>query len=139
MRLTIKILLLLFVLVLVSSRVVIAQENLPVLAFYYAWFDENTWSSGQSVDTPAQPYTSADPATIERHVTQAKGAGINALVQSWYGPQEENNQTESNFRMLLDQSLAQGLQAAVSFETSSPFFGAPLHQPAVRAGPGWYC
>ena len=123
MRLTIKILLLLFVLVLVSSRVVIAQENLPVLAFYYAWFDENTWSSSQSVDTPAQPYTSADPATIERHVTQAKGAGINALVQSWYGPQEENNQTETNFRMLLDQSLAQGLQAAVSFETSSPFFG----------------
>ena len=100
-----------------------AQESPPVLAFYYAWFDQNTWTSGQSVDLPAPRYASADPATIQRHVAQAKGAGIDALVQSWYGPQVENNQTETNFRILLNQAAAQGLQAAVDVETSGPFFG----------------
>ncbi|RME75756.1 MAG: hypothetical protein D6784_07320, partial [Chloroflexi bacterium] len=94
----------------------------PVLAFYYAWFDQNTWTSNQSVDLPAEPYTSADPATIERHVRQARAAGIDALVQSWYGPQEANNQTETNFRRLLDTAAAQGLQAAVDVEVTGPFF-----------------
>ena len=74
------------------------QEPPLVLAFYYAWFDQNTWDSGQSVDSPAELYRSSDLATIERHVSQAQSAGLDAFVQSWYGPQEANNQTETNFR-----------------------------------------
>jgi uncharacterized protein YgiM (DUF1202 family) len=103
---------------------VIAQESPPVLAFYYAWFDQNTWSSGQSVDRPAQPYNSADRATIERHVMQAQGAGIDAFIQAWYGPQVEGNQTETNFRILLEIAQARGFKAAVDFETTSPFLGS---------------
>ncbi len=90
-----------------------AQASPPVLAFYYAWFDQNTWTSGQSVDLPAEFYTSADRATIERHVSQAQSAGIDAFVQSWYGPQEANNQTETNFRTLLEIAQATGFKAAV--------------------------
>lgn len=99
-----------------------AQTNVPVLAFYYAWFDETTWTSGQPADIPATQYRSADPATIERHVVQAKGAGIDAFVQSWYGPRVEANQTETNFRILLDTAARYQFQAAVDFETSGPFF-----------------
>lgn len=100
----------------------VAQETPPVLAFYYAWFDMETWASGQSVDLPNPQYISADAATIERHVSQAQGAGIQAFVQSWYGPQVENNQTEPNFRMLLDIAAAKGFKAAVDFESFSPFY-----------------
>ncbi len=101
----------------------LAAQSPPVLAFYYAWFDQNTWTSGKSVDLPATPYSSADPTTIERHVAQAQSAGIDALVQSWYGPQVENNQTETNFRLLLEVAQTRGFQAAVDFETTSPFLG----------------
>ena len=100
-----------------------AQEPPPVLAFYYAWFDQNSWSSGQAADSPGEPYNSANRATIERHVSQALSAGLNAFVQSWYGPQEANNQTETNFRMLLDVAGAAGFKAAIDVETSGPFFG----------------
>jgi len=122
MKSTVKILLLLLVLGAALPPSVLAQSPPPVLAFYYAWFDQNTWTSGQSVDLPAVRYNSADPATIERQVTQAAGAGIDVLVQSWYGPQVENNQTETNFRALLATAQAHGLHAAVSFETGGPFF-----------------
>lgn len=106
----------------VIQSTTLAQEKPLVLAFYYAWFDDNTWASGQPADIPAQPYRSADAATIERHVTQAKNAGINAFVQSWYGPQVENNQTETNFRTLLDIAGGHDFQAAVDVEVAGPFF-----------------
>ncbi len=93
-----------------------------MLAFYYAWYDQNTWTSGITSDTPSQPYDSADPAVIERHVLQAQSAGIDALIVSWYGPREADNQTETNLRMLLDAAASHGLRVAVAFETSGPFF-----------------
>lgn len=107
---------------LTASSATKAQSGAPVLAFYFAWFDMATWSSGQAVDSPAEPYISADRGVIERHVAQAQAAGIDAFVQSWYGPQETNNQTETNFRILLEVGAAKGFNAAVNFETQSPFY-----------------
>lgn len=109
----------------VSAPVACAQNERLVLAFYYAWYDKTTWSSGKLADQPAQPYDSRDRAAIQRHVAQAKSAGIDAFVQSWYGPSGgANNMTESNFRALLDISAPSGFRAAVDFEVTSPFFGS---------------
>ncbi len=95
-----------------------------VLAFYYTWYSADLWSSGKTSDAAAQPYNSTDPAAIARHVDQARGAGIDGFVASWYGPDGGvNNQTQSNFLQLLDIANARGFKAAVDFETFSPFFG----------------
>jgi hypothetical protein len=101
-----------------------AQSGSLVLAFYYTWYGTDTWSGGKTSDAAAQLYNSTDPAAIARHVDEARGAGIDAFVASWYGPDGGvNNQTQSNFLQLLDIASARGFHAAVDFETYSPFFG----------------
>jgi len=97
------------------------QSERLVLAFYYAWFDLTTWQRPLS-DQPLAPYHSADAQTIAQHIGWARQAGIDALVQAWYGPDRTNNQTEDNFRLLLEHSLQQGLHAAASVDMGSPAF-----------------
>jgi len=99
-------------------RAVSGSERL-VLAFYYAWFDENTWRPDVVSDMPVQPYRSADRGTIERHVDEAKRAGIDALALSWLGP---SNQTDWNLDTLLSVAQAKGLRVTFDFETNSPFY-----------------
>ncbi len=117
-----KLILFLLLLPVLQTQTPVFANSPPVLAFYYAWFDENTWTSGLPADYPAHPYRSANPATIERQVTQAQNAGINAFVQSWYGPQTENNQTETNFSALLNIAARHNFGAAVDVEVTGPFF-----------------
>lgn len=100
-----------------------AQGQRLVLAFYYNWFDENTWTPAKVPDFPTQPYLSRDPGVMDRHIAQAQGAGIDAFVVSWYGP-GGGNQTEGNFAAMLDVAAARGFKLALDVEVTSPFAGA---------------
>ncbi len=99
---------------------VLAQSGpAPVLTYYYSWWAPPTVGPGKSPDWPVVPYDSWDPAVIRTHVAQAASAGIDGLVVAWYGPQELNNQTETNFRMILDQAQVNGIKALLSVDLGS--------------------
>jgi len=54
-----------------------------VLAHYYIWFDERSWSRAKR-DLPALgPYSSSDAVVLTTHVRQAKAAGIDGFIVSW--------------------------------------------------------
>ena len=91
-----------------------------VLAFYYNWFDENSWGPNKVPDQPADLCVPR-PGVMGRHIDQAKAAGIDALIVSWYGPTTNNNQTETNLRVMLDEAAARGFRWGVDFEVTSPY------------------
>ncbi|MEZ4658808.1 MAG: endo-1,3-alpha-glucanase family glycosylhydrolase [Caldilineaceae bacterium] len=95
-----------------------------VLAFYYSWFDENTWTYDKLSDLPASQYVSRDRGVMGRHIDEAQRAGIDALVVAWYGPNGDSNQTEPNLAAMLDEAAARNFKIAILFETDSPFLGS---------------
>lgn len=55
----------------------------PVLAYYYIWFDPGSWSRAK-VDYPQLGrYSSDDVNVMRQHVRWAKAAGIRGFIVSW--------------------------------------------------------
>jgi hypothetical protein len=95
-----------------------ASGGRAVLAQYYAWFDANSWGAGKTPDQPQTPYISADRGTIDRQVTQAQQAGIDAFELDWWGP---GNPTDSNLQTLLSVASSRGFKVALVLDLNSPF------------------
>lgn len=92
-----------------------------VLAFYYTWFDENTWNYNTVPDLPATQYVSRDRGAMGQQIEQAQAAGIDAFLVAWYGPNGDSNQTEPNLAALLDEAAARNFRIGILFESTSPF------------------
>jgi hypothetical protein len=113
-----------------------------VIAKYYAWFDQHTWTSGKPTDLPAQPYLSSDRAAIERQVDQARAAGIDGFALNWWGP---DNPTDANLKTLLEVAGARGFKVTVDVDLNSPFVTSPAELQAALVylrgylgHPAWY-
>jgi len=60
-----------------------ARSPLPVLAYYYIWFNTSSWNRAKS-DYPLLGRYSSDEAQIMRtHIRWAKAAGIDGFLVSW--------------------------------------------------------
>ncbi|MFB3826391.1 MAG: hypothetical protein ACE15B_06460 [Bryobacteraceae bacterium] len=85
-----------------------------VWAFYYPWYRLRDWASPQLKDRPLQPYSSDDPEAIARHVEQAREAGIDGFISSWWGP---GHYTDQNLALLLEIAAGRGFAVTIYFET----------------------
>ena len=60
-----------------------AKDPIPVLAYYYIWYDSNSWDRAKT-DTPLLgTYTSDDLTVMRKHIQEAKAAGIDGFIVSW--------------------------------------------------------
>jgi glycoprotein endo-alpha-1,2-mannosidase len=100
-----------------------------VLALYYPWYStpkfSGVWRHQNGVNIEERtiashthyplsgPYDSADPAVIDRHLRQAKAAGIDTLVCSWWG---RNDPTDTAIRMLLKQAPKHDMTICIFWE-----------------------
>ena len=99
-----------------------AAPDRLVLAFYYPWYDQNTWTNPRVPDHPPDRYMSTDAGVMGRQIDQARSANIDGFVSAWYGPTSNANQTETNLRTLLSLAQGKGFSIGVLFETAGPFF-----------------
>jgi hypothetical protein len=70
------------------------SDPIPVLAYYYIWFDTTSWDRAK-VDYPLLGHYSSDNAEIMRqHIKWAKAAGINGFIVSWKSTDKLNRRLE---------------------------------------------
>ena len=112
-------LLILFAVLLVSGSVS-AQEPRQVYAFYFGWWLSESWGDSALTDRPAAPYDQRDSSAIGSHIDQARSAGIDAFIMSYYGP-ADNNLTSQTFNALLDQSAARGFRAGAAVDLGGAY------------------
>ncbi|MGV3719792.1 MAG: hypothetical protein ACO1SX_02690, partial [Actinomycetota bacterium] len=114
-----------------ASRAAVRLSNVSrrVLALYYPWYgtpqrsgrwlhQENVDAEKKSIDSHARypalgAYDSTDPVVLEKHLDQAKAAGIDTLVCSWWGRQDP---TDKAVRALLPLAAAKGVTLSVMWE-----------------------
>ncbi len=97
-----------------------AAAEAPIrAAFYYGWFPETEhWRSQY---TPAAgKYDSSDPAVVTTQVRQAKAAGLNAFISSWWG---QSTHTDRRLPLLLSTAAAEGFKVMPYYEQEG--FGDP--------------
>lgn len=59
------------------------QEPIPLMAYYYIWFEPRSWNRGKSDYPLLGRYSSDDKSVMEEHVKEAKAAGIKGFIVSW--------------------------------------------------------
>src|SRR5689334_8656749 len=101
---------------LASAAPTSAQGNdKVVLAYYYSLWDPGNFDI--STFTPEQAYNSDDTAVMERHVREARDAGVNGFVVSWLG---NGDRTDRNLAQLLD--IGQRAGVAMTVQVDTPLF-----------------
>ena len=84
----------------------------PVLAYYYAWWDPENFQ--RTLFQPLEPYNSDSGDIMQKHIQEAKSAGIDGFIVAWYG---NGDRTDSNLARLLDIGQQQGFSSTIHFET----------------------
>ncbi|MEO7664765.1 MAG: hypothetical protein ABIV26_06525 [Candidatus Limnocylindrales bacterium] len=57
--------------------------SVPLLAYYYAWFDRSSWDRAKSDLPLLGPYSSDDESVLRQHIVWAKAVGIDGFIVSW--------------------------------------------------------
>jgi hypothetical protein len=56
---------------------------IPILAYYYIWFDSTSWNRAKTDYPILGNYTSDDRTVMLQHIQWAKAAGIQGFIVSW--------------------------------------------------------
>ncbi len=98
------------------TTITLPRPDVPrmVWAFYYPWYQSLDWNSRELPDHPTPTYRSNDPAAISRQIDQAKGAGIDGFIASWWGPESIEDR---NLKAVLPIALQKNFKIAFYFET----------------------
>jgi len=104
-----------------SNTRLTARQPKMLLAHYYPWYHLDMWTppyngSPPMKDQPLSLYESGDAATIERHIAQAKSAGIDGFFASWWGP---NDYRDDNLRTVFSVAAQRGFVIAPYVEIVS--------------------
>ena len=85
------------------------EEGVPMLAYYYIWFDPQSWDRAKTDYPLLGRYSSDDAEVMRQHIVWAKAAGIDGFIVSWKGTEKLNRRldqlveiaTEEHFKLAI--------------------------------------
>lgn len=113
----------------------VAQSDRQVWAFYMGF-----WNGGAAWDIQANvltdypligKYDSRNPGVAAAQIDQAKGAGIDAFIVSWFGP-EDGYVTNPVLNNMLDRAAERGFKVGVAIDMFNGDFGRDRIVNALR-------
>ncbi len=89
------------------------ENHVPVLAFYYIWFDTQSWDRAKSDYPLLGRYSSDDKDVMRQHIEWAKEAGIDGFIVSWKSTEKLNGRLER----LLEVAEQENFKLAIIYES----------------------
>jgi hypothetical protein len=84
----------------------------PLLAFYYTWFDTTSWQRAKNDYPLLGRYTSDDPAVLRQHIRWAKAAGIDGFIVSW----KDTPTNDRRLSLLMEAARAEDFKLAMIYQ-----------------------
>jgi len=89
-----------------STGVSDAERNaIPLLAYYYIWFDPPMWGRAKTDYPLLGRYSSDDREVMQQHVKVAKQAGIEGFIISWKSTEKLNRRLEQLMEIAGEEEL----------------------------------
>lgn len=95
-----------------EANAVDATDPIPVMAYYYIWFQPDSWDRAKKDYPTLGRYSSDDRAIMEQHIRWAKAAGIDGFIVSW----KSTFQLDSRLEQLMDVAAAQDFQLWIIYQ-----------------------
>jgi hypothetical protein len=107
---------------------------IPLLAYYYLWYNYDSWYRAK-IDYPLiGKYSSDDPRVMRRQIQEAKAAGIDGFIVSW----KDTATNDQRLRLLMSVASQQHFKLAMIFQGLN-FYREPLPVAEVAAGFKTFC
>jgi Glycosyl hydrolase family 99 len=102
--------------------------HVPVYAYFYQWFETNSWRRAKQDFPLVGQYSSDDPHVLRDQIDQARWAGINGFLTSWKSTGPLNRRLE----LLLRMATLTKFDVGVVYEALD-FYRKPLPIAKVRS------
>jgi len=104
------------------------DNSVPVLAYYYIWFDPQSWDRAKKDYPLLGRYSSDDADVMRRHIEWAKAAGIDGFIVSWKSTEKLNRRLDQLVKIAEEENF----KLAINYE-SLDFDRNPLPPEQVDA------
>jgi hypothetical protein len=89
------------------------ESHVPVLAYYYIWFDTQSWNRAKTDYPLLGRYSSDDADVMRQHVEWAQEAGIDGFIVSW----KSTEKLDSRLEQLVEIAEEADFKLAIIYES----------------------
>jgi hypothetical protein len=90
----------------------VSSNPIPVLAYYYIWFDTQSWDRAKTDYPILGRYSSSSVDVMRQHIQWAKEAGITGFIVSW----KSTNKLNERLEKLIQVANEENFQLAIIYQ-----------------------